>query len=92
MSPWHIPTCLRNKQVEQNRASVVFLHQPKLARSPADESGRNRESHCRDRDKIGTQGTLRTRYRKISKGQKISDEQMADLSIKLDKFHGEWIT
>jgi hypothetical protein len=24
------------------------------------------------------------------KGQKISDEQMADLSTKMDKFHGEW--
>ena len=63
-----LPLSAGNQQVEQNRASAVLLHQPKLARQASGESPGDRQSHCGDNDQDRVTGPRGNRSGQIPKG------------------------
>ena len=48
----------RNQQVEQDRASTVFLHRHELARQSVDQLGHDRQSHRNHHHDLGTASAL----------------------------------
>jgi hypothetical protein len=77
----------RHQQVEQNRASAVFLHHSELARQATDQLPGHRPSTTTD---TGLTVACRLDDSDYAKGIKVTDAEMAALNIQPADFHGEW--
>src|SRR4030067_838181 len=66
---FRVPSPTGNEQVEQDRAPIVFVHQPELARSALGQPGDNHQPDRGDTDAGRPEGSLRTRPRALPPGR-----------------------
>ena len=79
-----------HQQVEQDRASAVLLHQPELAWQTAHQPRSDREPDCRHHHQNRAQSPLSIGHAVLSKGIVVSDDELAQVNLHPDDFHGEW--
>ena len=85
-----MPLPAGHQQVEQDRAPDVLPHYGELTGSSAGEPPSGSESIGHRATKTGL--TIRSKLDEGSypTGRKLSDDQMKGLSLRRDKFLGEW--
>src|SRR5713226_3766598 len=79
-----------HEQVEQDRTSAVLFHQPELAGKPliSHEVIINLIAATTTATGLAVKSKLDTNT--YPAGLKISDQQMAELHLRRDTFHGDW--
>jgi hypothetical protein len=80
----------RHQQMEQDRASPIFVHHSKLARQAAGELPDNRSTHRGDHNRCWPQGSLPARSNAYPVGIKVCDAEFDAVNLTRHDFHGEW--
>ena len=80
----------RHQQVEQDRTPAFLFHQPELAGQAAHQSRGHHQPHRRHNhgNRLGRE--KQDRYQYLRAGLRVSDQQMAELQLRREKFHGDW--
>jgi hypothetical protein len=79
-----------HQQVEQDRASTLLVHQPKLARQASAQFRNHRQSDRRDQHLNWPQGSSELNTEAYVAGIKVYDQAFAQIKIRRDRFHGDW--
>jgi len=90
IDPLGVPLSTRHVEVEQDRASPVLSHHPKLARQTATTRLTVVELIAATTTKTGLQVRCELDTNVYPKGIKVSDADMAVLNITGHTFHPEW--
>ena len=76
--------------MEQDRTSALFLHQPKLARQTLRSFETIVSLIAATTTTTGLKVHAELNTETYPAGIKVSDQELAQIKIRRDKFHGDW--